>query len=115
MIIKFTWHSRWYGCYPNDKESIMVDLTALGDGSHDNDGIVPRHLFGRYTEDQIIKDVVYTINHEVIHLAQDILEDVELLEAEYIVYNMIGNGGNGGLNRYFNIKKNKKWEKIIES
>jgi hypothetical protein len=67
-----------------------------------------------YPEDNMIEDIIYTLNHETIHAVHDQVEGInDARETECIVYNMLGNGGNLFFHAFYGIQINTKWEKIL--
>jgi hypothetical protein len=86
-------------------------LPSFKTSQHYNDGV--RALKIKYTEKRMITAIIYTLNHEMIHAVQHIIQPCIRPKDEHIVYNMIGNGGNRFINEVYRIRKNSKWQKVI--
>jgi len=61
------------------------------------------------TDEGYIEDIIYTINHEFIHLISNRANRQKLKQGEYIVYYMLGNGGNNYFHDFFKIKRDLTW------
>lgn len=90
---------------------INIMLPCFKTGQHYNNGIRPLKI--KYTEKKMITAIIYTLNHEMIHAVQYLIHPCIRPKDEHIVYNMIGNGGNGFINELYGIRKNHKWQKVI--
>ena len=90
---------------------INIMLPSFKTGQHYNNG--RRRLNIKYTEKKMIKAIIYTINHEMIHAVQHIIQPCIRPKDERIVYNMIGNGHNKFINQLYGIPRNHKWQKVI--
>jgi len=95
------------------RESITVYLKAFTNGLHKNQG--KRHLIkarlnpNNMSDENMIEDISYTINHEFIHLISNRAYRQNHKQGEYIVYYMINNGGNNYFHDFFKIKKDLNW------
>jgi len=95
------------------RESITVYLRAFTNGLHKNKG--EKQLQTAYenkenmTDEGYIEDIIYTINHEFIHLISNRAKRQNHKQGEYIVYYMLNNGGNQYFHDFFKIKRDLKW------
>jgi len=107
----FVFRRGCFGQHLRRLHMINIMLPAFTGSNHYNDG--KDLLKVKYTEKKMMEAIMYTINHEIIHAVQDIVESCVHPATEYIVYNMIGNGYNGYFNKAYGIPKNPKWQKVI--
>jgi len=108
-----------HGFYAHDLKTAYVCLNqSLVFGMHRNDGFNdPMKI--NYEEDDLIEDVLYIINHELIHAMHHKLDAKTYLpissrKSEYIAYYMLGNGHNVFFNVFYNIPRNISWEKSLD-
>lgn len=116
MKSDFKFSNKSFGFYnPNTKEAIACLNEDFQRGGHRNNGTFSVNK--NPTEKDVITDIIYTLNHEYIHALHHKLDKHSFItdrkSTEYIVYYMIGNGGNNIFHWHYGIQKNANWEKII--
>ncbi|NIU00389.1 MAG: hypothetical protein GWN01_05455 [Nitrosopumilaceae archaeon] len=89
---------------------VIIFLRRFTNGLHRNDGF---KIDPDYNENKLIQDIIYTDIHETIHYVT--YKELGKLgkPLEYIVYYMIGNGGNRFLNYFWKIPERKEWTQFL--
>jgi len=112
MKFEYNFKNNCFGECNVTKEIVHVSLPPFTKGYHKNNGY-KQHDKRNYTNDELIKDITHTVNHEVLHCIMHRQKTHKHLQGEYMNYYMNGSGGNGFFHTYYHIRRNNKWEKMI--
>ena len=101
-MIEYIFEGDYYGIFKLETGNIQLDLKCMGTLKN---------------EDDMIEKIYYTMNHELIHVIQNLHKEITHINhaSEREVYHMIGNGKNKFFHEFYNIPENKKWMAVINA